>query len=172
MKKHLSIILIALTIASCDSAKEKLMAEISKGELKLFNDTTKTLNPEVSNNVLNNYLAFADTYKDDTTSAAYLFKAGDLANGLGRPEEAITIYERLRTTFPDYRKSATALFMQAFIYETSLNDKEKAKAKYKEFIEKYPDHLLVPSAKATLDQLNANMTDEELIRLFEAKGNN
>ena len=114
-------------------------------------------------------LVYADTYKDDTTSASYLFKAGDLSNGLQRPKEAIAIFERLRTSFPKYRKTPAALFMQGFIYETSLQNKDKAKEKYKEFVQKYPGHNLTPSAQASLDQLNANLSDEDLIRSFEAK---
>ena len=73
------------------------------------------------------------------------------------------------TSFPEFRKSPTALFMQAFIYETTIQDKEKAKEKYSAFIQKYPDHSLTTSAKASLDQLNANISDEELIRSFEEK---
>ena len=169
IKNSIAILLMALSIGACKSGKEKLVDDIAKGEARLFSDTVKTLNVDESNNVLNNYLVFADKYKDDTLSASYLFKAGDLANGLRRPKEAIAIFERLRTSFPDYRKSAAALFMQGFIYETSLGDKEKAKEKYKEFIEKYPNHNLTASAQASLDQLNSNLTDEELIKSFEEK---
>jgi hypothetical protein len=59
--------------------------------------------------------------------------------------------------------------MQAFLYETVLNDKEKAKAKYEEFIKSYPQHPLVSSAKASFDQINSGMSDEQLIKMFEQK---
>lgn len=167
-KNLLAILFISFSFGACKSAKEKLTDEIAKGEARLFNDTVKTLNVEESNNVLNNYILYADQYKDDTLAASYLFKAGDLANGLRRPKEAIAIFDRLRTNFPDYRKSAVALFMEGFIYETALGDKEKAKEKYKEFIDKYPEHNLTASAQASLNQLNSNLTDEELIKSFEA----
>lgn len=167
--KIISILFLVVFISSCSSEKQKLMEEIKTGETKLFGDSVRSLNIDESNNVLKNYIAFADKYQDDTTSAVYLFKAGDLSNGLQRPKEAIAIYERLRTGYPDYRKTPAALFMQAFIYETSLQDKEMAKEKYKEFISKYPSHNLTASAQASLDQLNANLSDEELIRMFEAQ---
>jgi outer membrane protein assembly factor BamD (BamD/ComL family) len=162
-------LLIVVLFASCESAKKKLSDEIAKGEARLFSDSVKSLNIDESNNVLNNYLVYADQFKDDTLSAEYLFKAADLANGLRRPKEAVAIFERLRTSFPEYRKTPAALFMQGFIYETSLGEKEKAKEKYKDFIQKYPNHTLTPSAQASLDQLNANLSDEELIRSFEEK---
>ena len=59
--------------------------------------------------------------------------------------------------------------MQGFVAETGLNDDELAKKKYTAFIEKYPMHDLAPSAQATLEQLNLGLTDEELIRMFEAR---
>lgn len=167
--KLIPLLLLIILLISCESARKKLSNEIKIGESRLFSDSVKALNVDESNTVFNNYLLYADTYKDDTTSAAYLFKAADLVNGLNRPNEAIAIFERLRSLYPDYRKSSAALFMQAFIYETSLNDKEKAKVKYKEFIQKYPDHNLTASAQASWNQLNANLSDEDMIKSFEAK---
>jgi TolA-binding protein len=167
--KYLSTIILLITFSACQSAKEKLEIEIKNGESKLFGDSVKEMDKNIANEVFKNYLHYADTYKEDTSSAAYLFKAADLSNGLGRPMEAIKIYERMRNIYPDYRKSPAALFMQGFIYETAVQDKESAKEKYREFIQIYPDHTLVPSAQASLDQLNANLSDEELIKSFEAK---
>jgi TolA-binding protein len=169
MKKIIYAIVIFSFLVSCKSAKEKLSEEITMGEAKLFSDSLKSLNVDESNNVLNNYLIYADKFKDDTLSANYLFKAADLANGLHRPKEAIAIFDRLRTSFPNYRKAPAALFMQGFIYETAMGEKAEAKEKYKEFVQKYPDHKLAPSAQASLDQLNANISDEDLIKSFEAK---
>ena len=167
--KYISIILLAVAITSCESAKKKLADQIKASETKLFNDSMKVLNLQEANAVYKNYILYADTYKEDTSSADYLFKAADLANGLNRPKESIELFERLRNSFPQYRKSSSALFMEAFIYETAMNDKESAKKKYKEFIAAYPDHKLTPSAKASLDQLNSNLSDEEMIKMFEAK---
>jgi outer membrane protein assembly factor BamD (BamD/ComL family) len=163
----LIVLFIITGFCACQSNKEKLSDEIKTGEKVLFNDSAKTLNIQKAEEVFGKYIQYADSYKDDTLSAAYLFRAADLSNGLRRPKEAIEIYERLRATYPDYRKSAAALFMEGFIYETSIGDREKAKAKYAEFIDKYPAHQLTPSAQASLDQLNANLTDDELIRKFE-----
>lgn len=166
---RLPLILLLLTfLASCQSKKDKLAIDIRAGETKLFNDSVKMLNTATANEVYKKYIEYADTYKDDTASATYLFNAADLANGLKKPQESVALYERLRATYPDYRKSGASLFMEGFIYETSLNNKDKAKEKYREFIEKYPNHALTASAQASLDQLNANLTDEELIRKFEA----
>jgi TolA-binding protein len=161
------LFLVSFLTASCKSPKEKLADDIKKGETELFNDSLGTLNNEKANSVLQDYLTYSEKYKEDTTSASYLFKAGDLANGLKRPMEAIEIFEKMRVTYPDYRRSAAALFMQGFIFETAIQDKEKAKEKYRLFINNYPEHALTPSAEASLNQLNANLSDEELIKQFE-----
>lgn len=167
-RKYLSVILIVFVTASCKSGKQELAEQISDGESELFNDSAKTLNKEKASQVFRMYIDYADKYKDDTSSAAYLFKAGDLANGIMRPLESVALYERLRKDYPSYRKAGAALFMEGFIYETAIQDKEKAKEKYSEFIKLYPDHALTPSAKASLDQLNDNLSDEDLIKKFEA----
>lgn len=154
---------------SCKSPRERLLDEIHSGEEKLFLDSAKRLNESVATGVLLNYIKYADTFGSDTLSADFLFKAGDLANGLNRPMEAITYFDRLVKDYPEYKKAAAALFMKAFIYETRMDDSEKAKKAYSEFLEKYPEHPLTPSAKATLEQLNSNLSNEELIRMFEEK---
>jgi TolA-binding protein len=161
--------LIVTIFASCQSAKQKLADEIKAGETKLFNDSIKILNTATANEVYKKYIQYADSYKDDTESAIYLFRAADLANGLRRPQESVSLYERLRDSYPGYKKSPAAIFMEGFIYETQLENKEKAKMKYREFIQQYPNHALTPSAQASLDQLNANLSDEDLIRKFEAQ---
>ena len=157
----------SMILVSCRSEKEELTDRISQGEAQLFSDSLGKLNQETANNVLRDYMEYADTYKDDTLSATYLFKAGDLANGLNRPVEAISIYDRLQNDYPDHKRAATALFMQAFIYETVMQNREMAKEKYKLFLVRYPDHRLAGSAKASVDQLDANLSDEDLIRMFE-----
>jgi outer membrane protein assembly factor BamD (BamD/ComL family) len=163
----LFVLLFACILVSCKPPKVRLTDEIKAGEQMLFSDSTMSLNVVEANKVFLNYLKYSDTYPGDTLSADFLFRAGDLSNGLNRPKEAIALFNRLRTQYPDYRKAPAALFMEAFIYETRLQDPENAKDKYKEFIEKYPSHKLVPSAQASLDQLNSNLSNEDLIRKFE-----
>ena len=157
----------AVILVSCVSEKEELTERISQGEQQLFSDSTGKLNPETANGVLRDYVEYADLYKSDTASATYLFKAGDLANGLNRPVEAISIYDRLQNDYPNHKRAAAALFMQAFIFETVMQNKEMAKEKYKLFLVRYPEHRLAGSAKASLDQLEANLSDEDLIKMFE-----
>ncbi len=167
-KRNLLFIFI-ITLGACKPAHEKLSDEIFKDEAVLYSDTNKRLNTEEANRVYSNFLKYVETYPKDTLSPDFLFKAADLANGLKRHEESVSLFARLVNEYPEFRKSPAALFMQAFVLETEIKDKEKAKEKYKEFLNKFPNHKLAPSAHASLDQLNANLTDEELIKMFEEK---
>jgi TolA-binding protein len=170
-KKILTAVMILLSfwICSCKPGKEKLRKNISSNEEKLFNDSTKMLNDSTAAEVLKEYKEFAEKYPDDTMAPVYLFKSGDLSNGMRRYKEAIDLFTQFLKKYPDHRKAPVSLFMQAFITDNNLRDVEKAKMLYSEFLQKYPNHPLTPSAKASLDQLNMGLTDEQLIKMFEAR---
>src|SRR4051812_2109068 len=97
------LILLSLTIIfGCGNNNEKLEIQkrITEGETVLLNDSSRQLNLVLSEKVLKDYINFADAYKDDSLSQEYLFKAGDLAHGLGKAQEAIQIFERLQREYP------------------------------------------------------------------------
>lgn len=162
-------LLSVLIFDSCTSEKERLSEAIKSGEQKLFRDSTLNLNDSVALKVLESYLSYVRKFKDDSLAAEYLFKAADLSNGLHRTKESIDLYAKLIADYPGFKKAAAALFMQGFLYETALGDKAKAEEVYQKFLEKYPDHPLAQSAKASYQQLKAGISDEEMIRMFEAK---
>ncbi len=156
-------------LASCQDPKKKLSESIRTNESRLFGDSLKLLNDSVALKTFDLYREFADKYSEDSLSADYLFKAADLALGMRQATKAIESLNLLRERYPDSDQGEAALFMQAFIYDTEMNDKDKAKSIYKEFMEKYPGHPLHSSAKASYEQLAAGLSDEELIRLFESR---
>ncbi len=164
-----SLILLSLFVYSCKSGKEKLSESIAVNEKKLFADSTNVFNPAIADEILKSYKEYVEKYPDDTLAAMYLFKAADLSTGTGKFKEAIDLYAQFLKKYPDHRKAAASLFLQGFIYDTNLHDVENAKMFYSEFLQKYPNHQLAASAKASLEQLNMGLTDEQLIRMFEAK---
>lgn len=164
----LFISLILLTY-SCKPGKEKLKETIAANEQKLFNESTKMLDTATANQILNSYLDFTNRFPDDTLAAGYFFKAGDLYNGMKKYKEAIDVFEQFRLKFPTHRKVPVSLFLEAFIYDNNLHDVEHAKLLYSDFLQKYPSHELARSAQASLNQLNMGLSDEELVRMFEAK---
>ena len=135
----------------------------------LFNDSTKMLDPRVANETLMGYEKFVNTFPDDSSSPGYLYKAADLAQGMKKSKEAIGFYKEFISKYPQHTKVASSYFLMAFVYDNELHNKDSAKYFYKEFLEKYPNHQLAPSAKASLDQIEMGLTDEELVRMFEAR---
>ena len=138
MKSVVLLFAFVLTMVSCTSDKQKQIETIAKAESELINDTSLMVNPEKGKAMKEMYLKFADKYPNDTISANYLFKAADLSNGLRDPKSTIEILDRLLTTYPKSQKCASALFLQAFIYDTELKMVDSAKVKVKEFIQRYP----------------------------------
>lgn len=163
------ISLSLLGLVACQSPKEKLVDKIKSNENILFSDSMKTLDDSLAVATLDLYSSYANQFPEDTNSIEYLFKAADLALGLKKAPRSLESLELLIQRYPQSAKAASALFMQAFIHETAIQDKEGAKALFSQFMQKYPEHPLYSSAKSSFDQLNAGISDEELIRMFESK---
>lgn len=167
--KPYHILFILLCLFSCKSEKQKLSEQIKANEEKLFNDSTKMLNPAVAKEELDAYQKFASAYPTDTATPGFLFKAADLANGMRRPREAARLYRELISKYPNHSKIATSYFLLAFVYDNDIKQKDSAKIFYREFLEKFPTHQFAPSAKASLDQIEMGLSDEELVKIFEAR---
>jgi len=165
----LTFAMIAFIFIACTSEKTKLANAIKADEEILRSDSNGTMNKEVLTRTMHNYLEYATKFPDDTISPEYLVRAADLSNGIRQYQQSIDLFRKVYTTYPEHRKAAAAMFMEGFVFETSMHQKDSAKAIYSEFIRRYPDHVLAASAKASLDQLNNNLSDEELIRMFEAR---
>ena len=161
--------LLISILFSCKSEKEKLVEQIKKQESQLFNDSTKMLDPRIADETLQGYEKFARTFPEDTAAPGYLFKAADLAHGIKKSSDAVRLYKDFIFKYPQHPKVAASYFLMAFVYDNDMHNKDSAKIYYKEFLEKFPNHQLAPSAKASLDQIEMGLTDEELVRMFEAR---
>lgn len=127
------------------------------------------LDQKVAMETLMGYEKFVNSFPDDSASPGYLYKAADLAQGMKKSKEAIRFYKEFIVKYPQHPKVAASYFLMAFVYDNELHNKDSAKILYKEFLEKFPNHQLAPSAKASLDQIEMGLTDEELVKMFEAR---
>jgi tetratricopeptide (TPR) repeat protein len=166
MKRTYILFFIILFIVSCRSEKEKLTENIKKNEKELSNDSTQVVNRKKAEEMINLYKEYAERYKEDTTSAEYLFRAGDISNGIGDYKKAIELYAKC-TEYNNYSKQPIALFLQGFIYETQLGDMVNAKRIYELFLQKYPDNKLANDVRFSLD--NLGKSPEDLIKMFEQR---
>lgn len=144
--------------------KESRLETIKQLEADAYSDET-SFNVGKADALIKNYDEFATAFPDDDNAAKFLFKAGDLAMGLERGNQAIQFFDKVYTEYASFDKAPYALFLQGFVFEDQLKDYEKAKATYEQFIEKYPDHPMTESAQFSLKHLGKS--PEELIREFE-----
>lgn len=157
-------ILFFVILAACQSPKEQALKKIDALEAV---DTG--FNADNMANLKDAYIAFADKYPDDERSPEFLFKAaqrlGALANQQQKPalhQQALQVFQRICTNYPENHFAEEALFLSAFVYENTLNNIPKATEKYKAFIAKYPQSELAEDAKVALE--NINLTPEQIIQ--------
>ncbi|MFN8165182.1 MAG: tetratricopeptide repeat protein [Bacteroidia bacterium] len=163
------IFFAVIFLFSCTSEQEKLKSKISREEKSLINDSTRSLRMDTALTVIADYLEYVKTYPKDTLSESYLLKAADVANGIKDYNRSVEILDRLLKEYPNSKRIAQAIFMQAFIYETNIRNVEKAKEKYKDFLNRFPDHAMAEGAKASLNQLEQGLSDEDMVRMFMQK---
>lgn len=161
-----------LLITACTSpevkqelAKEDYTNKIDSLEKKLHQ--AQIIDNSTGVDMIAAYTSYAEHFPEDTITPDYLFKAGEIASSVKQGQRAINIYNSICEKYPSYKKIHYCLFLQAFIYETQLNNLEKAKEIYNKVIEKYPNESISNDAKACIQ--NLGKSDEELIKEFESK---
>lgn len=161
MKKHtlLLILVSGLLLSACNKSQSSLQEDISKLEKSVL--VASTIDSVNCDSLISLYKNYCAIYKDDTICADYFFKAAELSAQLGKYQQAIELFGNTQR-FPVYRKVARALFMQGFISENNLHDKNAAREYYNRFIIKFPDHKMTPEVKMLIQSLN--FSDEMLIQ--------
>lgn len=165
------IFLVAVSIvllAGCgvNSEKKKVLDRIAVNEAKIFGDSTATIPDEKTGlEMIQAYTDYATAWPKDTISAEYLFKGAEIAMNLNKSAMAIDYYNRILLSYPGFKKRPYCIFLQAFILENQMNQYDQAKARYQEFISKYPNHILAKDAQASIDNMGKPL--EELIKQWD-----
>ena len=89
--------LLVLFVTSCVKPQQSMQAQITDMEKVLFSDVSKIPNPAAADSMIKMYVSYADQFQDDTLAPEYLFRAGDIANGIGKPKDAIPSFQRYRS---------------------------------------------------------------------------
>ena len=145
---------------------EERESEIQKYTTLLFEDSLK-FNQDYAEKLLIAYEDFIKHHSFEIVSLDYQFKAGELAKALNKPHIAIKHFNDLIDRKPDHEKAPMALFYKAMIVGDMLQEHETAKQFYQEFIDKYPDHPFVESAKASIELQGKDLND--IVKEFEQK---
>ncbi len=144
--------------------KEKMEKEIASLESRLF-DAESGFSRAGADSLIKDYQNFAEAYPADSLAPVYLFKAASMVMNLQNGLMAITLFNQIRTTYPDYEKAPLCLFFTGYVQENVLGDIDQARDTYTLFIETYPDHDFADDAQASIN--NLGKTPEEMIHQFE-----
>lgn len=166
-QKLLTAYCLLFTLASCTSEQQKLLQAIDAKEKELYGDSTMVMDFAKAKDMIALYADFVKKYPENEKAEDYLFKAGEVSMGATQSNVAIKYFEQYYEKYPKAEKAPYSLFMQGFIYETQLQNTEKAKWCYEKFISDFPSHKLAEDAKYSI--ANLGKSEEELIREFEAK---
>jgi tetratricopeptide (TPR) repeat protein len=165
IKKIMLFAFIGLFLVACDK-RAAMQKEIEKIQTELLANITN-LDKDKAQLLIKKSQAYALAYPKDSSAARVLFKAADVARGIGDYPNAMKMWNEVQANFPQNKYASESLFLQGFTFENDLGDKEKAKECYLKFINLYPKHELADDANMALQKIDIPL--EELIKTFEAK---
>jgi tetratricopeptide (TPR) repeat protein len=133
----------------------------------MFDIGSMRLNNRVGRQYVDACEAYAIVFDGTPQAADLLHKAAETARTLNTIYKAIELYDWILTRYPDDPRSAQALFLKAFTYDSNLGDIENAGKYYKEFLDKYPDDDFAESATFLMQNLGKD--DDELLDILQKK---
>lgn len=101
--------------------------------------------------------------------AELLVEQGRLLKDDDTLKSAITQYEFLRREYPGSKYRVEALFTIAQIYKDDLNDNEKARESFQEFLKRYSHATQADDARAALKEMDADAAAEKAAAAEAAK---
>lgn len=113
--------------------------------------------------------AYGLAYADNPKAPEYLYKASEIAVAIRTFPKALSIYDWLIYSYPDYKKTPNALFAKGYLLDEELKQREQAKVSFQQFIDTYPEHELADDAMFLLE--NIGKSGEEIIKIIEANKN-
>lgn len=107
---------------------------------------------------------------DSKSEAEYYKLAYDQYND-GKYEQSIANFKSLIEEYPKGENAPNAMFMIGFINANHSKNYDEAKKYYNMFMETYPDHELVSSAKYELETLGKDINDLEIFKNIDKEEN-
>jgi tetratricopeptide (TPR) repeat protein len=108
---------------------------------------------------------FSALTSDRDQFATLLLAAAGVAKNAENYNKAAQLYSKVASTLPESPKARTALFMQAVVYESDLQDLPRARKTYEEFLTRYPtDTAYADDVRIALKQLG--MTPEQVVEQY------
>lgn len=176
MSKIIVVLTILSLLFSCTSNEDKLKKEkqeiesnIARLEKILTADTTGEINIAAANEVIKYYASYSYKFQNDSITPEYIFRMANVFEALGKSNEAIEAFHKVESKYPDYPKKDICVFMQGNIYETELNNLDKARECYEKYLLYYPNKPFAKDVKVLLE--NLGKSPEELLKSIQKKQN-
>lgn len=178
MRKTFQVLIIALLSfwmsQGCSNSesskqidKEKLTLEIKNLEDTLQAKADQPIDQKLASKLIQKNITFTEVFPEDQMSPAYLFRAGNIAVGIGSFNDAVKYFERVHQNYSDYERAPDALFLEGFTYENHLKDINNAKKCYNDFLQQFPNNQLADQVRVVLQ--NIEKSPEELVKSFQEK---
>ena len=85
-----------------------------------------------------------------------------------QPREALENYRIFEKVYPDMQAAPLSLFLVGYLYANNLQQADSAKFYYQQFLERYPQHELVPTVQLELRSLG--LTPEQALEQAQKDG--
>jgi len=152
-----------------DSVKEKAEFEALQDlEDRLMNNDL-TIDIKVAKDLYAKALSFSKNYPTSTNLEKALDYAAKGAENGGMYKEAVEMYHQLGVVLPESNKTPIYMYEKGKVLEDKMQNKEAAKAAYKELIKRFPRNPLSKDMKSYLKNGVIDMTKEEKISYYEEK---
>jgi TolA-binding protein len=146
---------IVLMAASCADEQSDARKKVDALEAKLYADTTGVIDRAKGKEMIEAYIAYVDSFPNDTIVPIYLFKSAEVAQGIGDYWLSVRLFNRVYKEYPEHPKAPEAAFYQGFVLDTYLKQPNLAIKAFEEFIELYPNHALVRDARGMIQMINS-----------------
>ena len=167
------LLVISAVLFSCGKGNNTASEDELLNRAKQLSDSSNAVNSkDVRLQAIKLYEDFVAKFPNSEKLPEVYTKIAELYFGVDDFQKTVSTYNTLFEKYPDTKFGRQALFMEGFIYDNNLNDKQKALESYKKYVEKYPTDMegenFSASAKAMIDILEGRTNIEELIK----KGDN
>jgi TolA-binding protein len=143
----------------------------SKSDQGVWDEAVKFHKEGKINEAINSYEQIFNEHPKSPLAPKALFEIGKLYQSravknmkpVDELNKAVEYYGKIFNEFPTSEEAPKALFMKGFIQSEDLRDYAAAKGTFQNFIEKYPNNEMVPSAKVELE--NMGKTPEEILKM-------
>ena len=151
--------------------QESMKAQTSNIIINLKNTMLNTNTSKWDGAKVNDYISLSRMYGGimprDSNSRAYLYKAAEIANALGKHPQAILIYDAMLADKESFTDTAKTLFLKAYTLDDYYKKYDEAKVLYEKVVAEHPESKFAESAKASINFLGKS--PEEILKSFEKK---